>query len=472
MKPIPLRYLIALFLLILTTNTGWSQQSDIPASVREQDPADEIGKLKKNCFHHMMGCAEVLFTGQPVHIAVGTIAPQNGVAGGFAFVHHKTLTNWLINSNSDAVASGNGSWRAGVYIKLVDTRQPDIAPVMGTQGSDTNPTELPEQPVINIYAQTISLNQISYFGLGETSQESGRTFYGMRETIAGISGVRTIYHPAHISLYGEINGRWTSIRGRYGQSSPSIEQVYNETTAPGLSNQPGFLQPGIGLRILPSFRNDLFHLNYDVAYRPYFAVSDSRFSFQRFTANLSHQISLYRNVIRTELPRETNGPDDCSTDPAAEHPSCPKATTRNLEGSLGVTLFTTLSTTQGSGVVPFYFQPTLGGADINGNPSLSSYQDYRFRAPNLLLIRENFEHSIWKLPVGFVLLADQGKLALTPTGLGPAGWRHSFATGLTLRAGGFPQVYLMFAWGGKEGTHFLANINSSLLGASPRPSLF
>ena len=62
-------------------------------------------------------------------------------------------------------------------------------------------------------------------------------------------------------------------------------------------------------------------------------------------------------------------------------------------------------------VVPFYLQPTLGGSDINGNPWLSSYSDYRFRAPNALLLREAFEHSIWG-PIGFVFSADQGKVAL------------------------------------------------------------
>jgi hypothetical protein len=122
--------------------------------------------------------------------------------------------------------------------------------------------------------------------------------------------------------------------------------------------------------------------------------------------------------------------------------------------------------------VPFYFQPTLGGSDINGNQALGSYQDYRFRAPNIMLVRESFEHSVWNLPIGVAFMADEGKVALKPGGLGGSPWLHSFSTGLTLRAGGFPQVYLLFAWGGSEGTHALANVNTSLLGGATRPSLF
>jgi hypothetical protein len=128
--------------------------------------------------------------------------------------------------------------------------------------------------------------------------------------------------------------------------------------------------------------------------------------------------------------------------------------------------------TPGGNVVPFYFQPTLGGSDVNGNSSLSSYQDYRFRAPDVMFLRESFEHSIWDLPIGFALMADEGKVALTRGGLGSSPWIHSFSTGLTLRAGGFPQVYLLFSWGGNEGTHTIANVNASLLGGTSRPSLF
>jgi hypothetical protein len=33
-------------------------------------------------------------------------------------------------------------------------------------------------------------------------------------------------------------------------------------------------------------------------------------------------------------------------------------------------------------------------------------------------------------------------------------------------------VYLLFAFGGHEGTHTIVNVNTSLLGSSARPSLF
>ena len=64
-----------------------------------------------------------------------------------------------------------------------------------------------------------------------------------------------------------------------------------------------------------------------------------------------------------------------------------------------------------------------------------------------------------------------------------AAWRYSAqipstthpqlcATGFDYPAGGFPQVWLLFAWGGREGTHTIGYINPGLLGSSSRPSLY
>ena len=244
---------------------------------------------------------------------------------------------------------------------------------------------------------------------------------------------------------------------------------FTEANAPGLTGQPGTLQLREGIRIRPILANDVVRLNYNLAYQQY--ITSSNFSFQRLTIDLGHQFALYRTTTRVLEPRFANGPDDCALDPVT-HPECPKASVRNLEGSVGFRFLTALSMTPGGNVVPFYFQPTLGGSDINGNPSLSSYQDYRFRAPNIMLLRESFEHSIWNLPLGVAFMADQGKVGLTRGDLSSSPWVHSFSAGLTLRAGGFPQVFLLFSWGGNEGTHTIVNVNTSLLGGAARPSLY
>jgi hypothetical protein len=468
-------YSCLLLAFFATNRSALAQQpatGSAETNARTQDPGDEWGKIKKNCpFKHIMGCAEVVFTGDPFHLAVGSIAPQNGIGTGLAYVGHKTTDNWRISWNSDAVASPNASWRAGLYVKFVDTNLPDWIVQKGTKQKDPADTELPEQPVINVYAQTTSLNKLTYFGLGPETSESGRSYYGLTETIFGASAFTRSYGTVHATFYGEMNGRLLDLRPRNGESSPSLEQIYTEASAPGLQKQPFFFEPGVGMRFRPSSKDNRYHLNYDFGYHPFIATSDSRYSFQRFTASLGHQYSIHHTVTRIEEPRTGTGPDECYLDTTAEKPGCPIVTTPKLVGGIGLTLLSTLSFAGSGDTVPFFFQPTLGGSDIQGNPSLLSYQDYRFRAPSTLLLRENFEHSIGKFPVGFMFLADQGSLSIDRGDLTDH-WKHSFATGLTLRAGGFPEVYFLFSWGGREGTHTSGSINNTLLGGSTRPSLF
>jgi hypothetical protein len=463
---------ILLVLALLASASARAQQP--PATPPRTDSPREIDKLKESCFNlrGLLGCAEELFTGKPMHIAMGSIAPQNGFGAGLAYVGHKTTDNWRNSWNADAIASINGSWRAGFYMKFVHTPESSVGVAFGTPPPvKANLSELPEHTVFGLYAQATSLNKLLFFGLGPTSTLAGRSFFGMTETIVGGNVVKPFYEPLHASLYGEMNGRFVNIRGSHGQVGPSIEQLYTDATAPGLTTQPGAVQLGEGIRIRPILAKDVVRLNYSLTFQQYLTPGNANFSFERLMVDLGHEFALYGTTTRILEPRLANGPDDCGLDPVT-HPECPKAMVRNFEGSVGLRFLTALSMTPGGNVVPFYFQPTLGGADINGNPSLSSYQDYRFRAPNVLLLRESFEHSIWNWPIGFTLLADQGKVALTRGELGSSPWVHSFSTGLTLRAGGFPQVYLLFSWGGREGTHTIANVNTSLLGGGTRPSLY
>ena len=78
-----------------------------------------------------------------------------------------------------------------------------------------------------------------------------------------------------------------------------------------------------------------------------------------------------------------------------------------------------------------------------------SYQDYRFRAPNVMFFRASFEHSIYKWPVGFTAMVDEGKVAEQRGDIDFSHLVHSYSAGLTLRAGGFgvaPAHMNHYAW--------------------------
>jgi hypothetical protein len=444
-----------------------AQESQLGADFR-----GEGERLSSACssfsFGSLGSCAQVLFTDHPLHIAVGSIAPQNGFAAGPAFVAHWTPNeNWRLSWDTDAVVSANGSWRAGAYMTAVLTRHRAI--VVTTSGSGSAPKSnlsVQEYPAFHAYAQTISLNQIGFFGLGSSTSDTARSWFGMRETVVGGNLVWPVARKLSLSLFGEANGRFVALRGEKGQTSPSIEQIYTNATAPGLANQPGFAQFGEGVRLQPKLAGGYVRLNYSATLQE-FAAANSEFSFRRFTADLSHQFPIYKET-RTLLPQAFNGPDDCSAD-ATVH-KCP-AVTRNREGSFGVRLLLAESFVGSASAVPFYFQPTLGGSDIDGNTALASYQDYRFRAPNLLLLSGSFEHSVYG-PLGCAFQVDEGKAALTHGDVDFTHLAHSYSAGLTLRAGGFPMVFFLFAWGGHEGTHTIGSLNTSLLGGSTRPALY
>jgi hypothetical protein len=160
----------------------------------------------------------------------------------------------------------------------------------------STPGEKPEKPkkhevrvhpftVYNLYAQAISLNKLNYFGLGNDASLAGASVFGMTQTIVGGNVTKPVYElPAlrklNLSLFAEVNGRFVDLRGASGQSVPSIGDLYSDTTAPGLSYQPGFLQLGQGARIKPVI-GDHLELNYSGGFQEYVAPSSSLNSFQR-----------------------------------------------------------------------------------------------------------------------------------------------------------------------------------------------
>jgi hypothetical protein len=431
------------------------------------------------------GCAYELFTDHPLHIAVGSLPPQNGFGVGLAFAESRNTENWRWSWDVDAVGTTSGAWRAGGYLKFVHTPNEPvhvIKPVIPQPGAAPEPKPIPKRKpvnlvhtytVFNLYAQSISLNKLNYFGEGNDSSLAGASVFGITQTILGGGVIKPVSEwPAlkklNLSFSGEVNGRFVNIRGEGGQSVPSIQSLYTDATAPGLSSQPAFVQLGEGLSIKPVI-GDHLELNYAGTFQEFVAPSNSQNSFQRWTLDLDHTFNLY-GYTESALPsknRNENGPDSCAY---GDNKCPPVAGSRNLNGSIAVRLLLSESMNSATSGVPFYFQQTLGGSDINSAMSLGSYQDYRFRAPNLLLLQERFEHSIWG-PFGLQFMADEARVASARSDLGFSHLRHSFAAGFTLRAGGFPMVNIMFAWGGPEGHHNIFNLDTSLLGGSARPSL-
>jgi hypothetical protein len=203
------------------------------------------------------------------------------------------------------------------------------------------------------------------------------------------------------------------------------------------------------------------------------AGADAHATFTRWTIDVTHEFPFYQTSRPT--PRAGNSPNDCSN--SLDDHTCP-APSRDRYGAVTVRVLAIGSHAAEGDAVPFYLQPTLGGSDINGNRLLASYDDYFFRAPNVLAVQGSVEHSLFTIPLGhgFALplggfvMAEGGRASTTWSDL-PGSFSQSYSAGLTIRAGGFPEVFLLYAWGGGA-NHTIASINPALLGGGSRPSLF
>ena len=442
----------------------------------------------KACAHFSFGgltdCGQTLVMGQPMHIAIGSLAPDNGVAAGLAFVEHKNFANeWRVSWDVDAQASANNSWRAGAYMKAYRL----------SSGSTYRVA-----PLFNFYSQSISLQRVDYFGLGPNTLPTSHSTYGFQENITGVDAAipfKVGRSGPLVAIVAELNGRFPSVSSGTTASLPSIDALFNEKTAPGLTSQPAYFQPGAGVRIYPSLFKDHIRLDYFIQLQAFIASGDQTYSFRRWRADFQHEIPLYswlpakagREYLKSRSAAFAhNGPNDCTGSNADQNVSfkrmaqkvndavpCPVvSTTQKLEGAIHLRALLSESFAGSGHAVPFYFSPTLGGSDLNGTAMLASYPDYRFRGPNLLLFRGEFEHSLGKLPIGAYFSADEAKIGLRRDDMSLDHLRHSYSAGLTVHAGGLPVIYFLYAWGGNEGSHTIGTISPSLLGGSARPSLF
>jgi len=318
------------------------------------------------------------------------------------------------------------------------------------------PKHLPElgenetKLLINAYAFHTSLNQVTYYGIGPETSLAGRSFFGFRETVAGTNADYLLKYGFH--LLGEMNGRFPNIGSDHGQSSPSIEEIYTNATAPGLTSQPGFLQFGEGLQYTKhlgglaekaSFGVDA-NLDYGTNFQQFIAPAQTDFSFRRLTIDVTNNLHLLKQF------KPKNG-----------------AATSEQFGTLQLRGCLSESIADAGHSVPFYFQPTLGGGDINKERTLPSFADYRFRAPNALLFSGQYEQPLPKFSfLGLTFRADTGKVADSRGDIDLSHLRHSFGAGLTVRAGNFPYLVFMYAWAGGEGHHTFADLNLSAISPS------
>jgi hypothetical protein len=210
---------------------------------------------------------------------------------------------------------------------------------------------------------------VDYYGQGPDSFKSGRTAYSFENTSFE---TRAAFHPGpNISIGGLT--RYLLYNTGPGRKSAyaSTDQVYSPASTPGLLQQTNFINPGIFLdldwRRFPRGRRN--GTRFLAEYSTFFDRGPGVYSFGRVSFDFRRYFAILHG-----------------------------------QREIALRVKTVFSDPYGSGGVPFYVQPQLGGAyDLRG------FRGRRFYDNNLFVLNAEYR---WEIAdqVDAALFADAGKV--------------------------------------------------------------
>jgi hypothetical protein len=354
--------------------------------------------------------AVAVFTGPGVHPTAGIVVPGGGLAGGLAL-----NLDWRLDdpayerfaASIEGRRSENGFWELGGKMQILFAGY----------------SESGRSPRLTLLATHLDLPQLSFYGLGNDTSRHNRTNFGLRETRTGVSVDAPV--PLGFTLSGEVDGLWFT-----PDPSPAFASTNNEAAAPGLHTSTAYVRPRLSAAWSYPDSGALYGVSSAaaVSYGLYEALSGGRYSFSRLDARWSVGLGL---------------------DPRF--------------GAFRFSSRLVLSEPHARNRMPFYLQPTLGGADIKDENLLRGYNNYRFRAPNLVAYEISYERQIVD-PVGLRVFGELGRVGLHPGDLGFDGLKSSAGVSITFRLGGATVAELSLGWSAAEGMHVYATGNSNNIG--------
>ncbi|MGA2268466.1 MAG: hypothetical protein ABSH44_08365 [Bryobacteraceae bacterium] len=364
-------------------------------------------------------CGQAIFNGSPFHAIARMYSPGNGVGLGLAYTREFSIgEKWKNLWELGGSGSFGGAWEGHTFLKL----NPKFGP---PPSLDQPVSKIKDRVEIQFYASAERLTKLQFYGLGPHSSLRDLAFYSQRRNILGAGVV------VPVTWWFNIGGKIEGLSPRIGAASDSIHSpvsaAFTQAQAPGIATQPTFSHYEFYVR--PHYpAQEPYWLLYKVSYGFYQDLDTGRYSFRRFRADLLN--NLY-------LERSKNGPRRDSI--------------LSLYGRL------TLSDASAGHLVPFYLQDTLGGSDIDADPALRAFADYRFRAPNALLFEAEWDRRLWKV-LGIMAFFDTGKVAIERADIDLSGMRHSVGGGLTFWSASRVVFRVYVGFGGGEGHHIFTGI--------------
>lgn len=333
--------------------------------------------------------AKFVNKGDGLYLVFGSLTRGAGMAFGAGWRRHFASERLLLDT------AGVASMR-GYFTGRVELRMPDLAGGRAEVGTRVRHRYYPQE---------------DYFGLGPDSQKDARVNYRLSETeVAGFGR----YRPTRwFSAGGQVAYLSPSIGSGTDSRYPSIETRFDESTAPGLSRQPTFVETG-GI-VEADFRD-----------RPNNPKSGGRYSL----------------LVARYDDRDGGSYDFTRTTIVAEHhvPIFDKKRVFSVRA---------MATRLGAGTgaeVPFYYMPAFGGRD-----TVRGFLDYRFRDRAWALLNAEYR---WEAVSGveMAMFYDVGDVKPRVESLSLRDVRSSYGLGVRFHTASSIFMRTEVAFGSGEGT--------------------
>ena len=441
------RLLLTLSLTLVCILAAANSNAQAPAQAQAPAPSTTVvgttdwDQWKFNCSlfsdfaHKIVPCASSTFRSRPFHFVAQTVVPGSGVGGGGRY--SKDLNE--SNGSQDFIQA-----TSFVTIRKFWYAEVKFNTIRAITG-DWNKSG--ESFSLTAYARNRAMPFMPFYGLGPNTDVHNSVQFSQRDTSAGLELRTPFPEISWLSAGGKFEGLWPQILGVTGAKIVSIEQQYDEQTAPGLATQPPFIHSQIYLnphaRLFPRF-----DINYNVAYNFYNDVSTGHYSFRRFEAKADHRF----------------------------YPEKKKHGGVIEQNYFHVLWRYSASDTGAGNAIPFFLQETIGGSDIDNEASLRAFKDYRFRGPDLMTIQAEYDRKLCEActpckpgiirtvcsHLGTLLAYDAGKVAFRKSDLNFSDLRQSFGGGISIYLGKDVIFRMAVALGGGEGRHPYFNVGNFL----------
>lgn len=426
--------------LLLEAYSAWCQTA-APGNLSSNQVVDttDWGQWKRNCSQMandfkgktFFNCAESAFRNRPFHFYAQSIVPGSGVGGGGQYAPDFNFRKWQNTLKATSVITIRQFWLAEVKFSMIRSIMRDWNTAQEGLG-------------LNFYVHNRTMPVMTFYGLGPNTNVNNSVKFGLRDTAAG--GEFSTPVRGWLSVGGKFEGLWPDVSGVSGKNVVSIQQQYTEQTAPGLTSQPPMIHEQVYVRPHTRFLRQRFEIDYSLGYNFYQDTNTGHFSFRRFEAILDHRFYPEKKKHGAVLP----------------------------DNYFNVRWRYSVSDASAGNAVPFYLQETLGGSDIDNQPTLRAFKDYRFRGPDLMMVQAEYDRRLCRecnvckdgiirtvcSHLGLLVAYDAGKVALRKSDLDFSGMHQSFGGGVAIYLGKDVVFRMAVALGGGEGSHPYFNVGN------------